>query len=334
MRKSHRLISWSSIPLLGVPMLLAACGSSSPSSSSSSSTSSIKIGFLVGDTGNTGQARVWKSAQAEAKKRGVQLLILNSNRDVATESTNMDTFIAEHVNVIVDDPQDINGSIPAIQRAQAAGIPVITEDDAVTGSGTTYHYVGSDYVDEAGTQLAAQHVLQLLNGKGNVVLLPGPVGILVEQVRTQAAQQTLAGAPGVHLIYQQNCANWNEDGGTTQMENALAKFPSAGSINAVIGEDGPIALGAVQALTKANQLTGVITVGTDGNSDELQSMINGQETFTVFQQKEKFGVAIVDDAIALAGKKTIPMRDDIPWILIDTVQLAKQYLKDIYGITA
>jgi inositol transport system substrate-binding protein len=322
------------LPILIAATASAGCGSSSAPASAKPATTTITIGFLVGDTGNTGQARVWKSAQAEAKKQGVKLLILNSNRDVTTESNNMDSFIAEHVNVVIDDPQDINGSIPAILRAEAAGIPVITEDDAVTGSGTTFHYVGSDYVDGAGMTLAAQYVTQLLGGKGNVVLLEGPVGILVQQLRTQYAQQTLATAPGIQIVYDQQCSDWNEDGGTTQMEDALAKNPNPGSINAVLGEDGPIAMGAVQALIKANRLTGVITAGTDGNADELESIITGGgETFTVFQQKEKFGVADVDDAIGLAKHQTVAMRTDIPWILINSVQLAEQYLKNIYGIT-
>ena len=63
-------------------------------------------------------------------------------------------------------------------------------------------------------------------------------------------------------------------------------------------------------------------------------MLKGQETFSVFQQKEKIGVADVDEAIDLAQHKTVPLSNNIPWVLINTPALATQYLKSIYGITA
>ena len=53
-----------------------------------------RIGFTVGDMGNPFHTRVWKTAQAVAQKNDVDLILLDTKRDLQTESNNIDLLIA------------------------------------------------------------------------------------------------------------------------------------------------------------------------------------------------------------------------------------------------
>ena len=58
-----------------------------------------RIGFAVGDVGNPFHTRVWKTAQNVAKAHDVDLVILDTKRDLNTEANNIDQLIAQKVDL-------------------------------------------------------------------------------------------------------------------------------------------------------------------------------------------------------------------------------------------
>lgn len=301
--------------------------------STPSATTMYKIGMVVGDTTQSGQSRVWKAAAKEAKRLGnVDLIVLNSNRDASTEASNMNELIAEHVKLVMDIPVDVKGSVPVLQRVQAANIPVITVLDSVVGSGTKFRYVGSDFLDGAGAGLEAQTLATALHGTGNVVLLNGQPGVDVTNVRKAAYAAVFAHYPRIHVVYQQYCPTWSSAAGETLMLAALTKYPNAGSINGVIGANEDIALGAIQAMVRDNRLKGVISVGLDGNPNGLKSILNNQLTYDVFQNMEVIGKTAVDEAVGILQGKSEPVKVNVPWVLINTKAIAAHLLSSVFGM--
>jgi ABC-type sugar transport system substrate-binding protein len=100
--------------------------------------------------------------------------------------------IQRKVSGIVLVPASSDGTVPAVEQAIAAGIPVVndgiaTHSDKVTG------FVGEpSYVM---TELLAAFVADKLGGKGEVVMLSGPSGLDLTKLRVNGFKDYLAKFP-------------------------------------------------------------------------------------------------------------------------------------------
>ncbi|HSG70051.1 MAG TPA: substrate-binding domain-containing protein, partial [Planctomycetaceae bacterium] len=65
---------------------------------------------------------------AEGKKYGYSTIVLDAKDDAARQSNQIEDLIVQKVSVIVLSPKDTTAIVPAIKKANAAGIPVITVD--------------------------------------------------------------------------------------------------------------------------------------------------------------------------------------------------------------
>lgn len=75
---------------------------------------------------------------------GVQVKLLDSDNDLDKESENVDQLIKEGMDVLVISPLDSEKSKPAVERAKAAGIPVVTWNTTINTEVTTSVLVNSD----------------------------------------------------------------------------------------------------------------------------------------------------------------------------------------------
>jgi ABC-type sugar transport system substrate-binding protein len=288
-----------------------------------------RIGFTVGDIGNPFHTRVYKTAQAVAAENDVELILLDTKRDLATESNNIDLLITQQVDLIMVMATSAEGSIAGLDRAIDAGIPVMTVLDSAVGSGEKYTYVGSDFEDWG--EFPVGEMARLLDGKGNIVYIKGGAGFLVEHNRDNAFKAAIASHPDLHVVFEQH-GDWNKPSGVTIMEDALSRFPEAGSIQGVIAHNDNMALGAVEALKRAGRLEGVVVGGSDGNADALQSIIAGELTYTTFQDGEAIGREAINTALKILNGEDAPKLVGIPWVLIADKDTAATYLKNVYGI--
>lgn len=288
-----------------------------------------RIGFTVGDMGNPFHTRVWKTAQAVAQKNDVDLILLDTKRDLQTESNNIDLLIGQKVDLIMVMATSAEGSIAGLDRAIASGIPVMTVLDSAVGSGEKYTYVGSDFEDWG--RYPVEEMARRLNGKGNIVYIKGGAGFLVEQNRDKAFKMAIAKHPDIKIVYEQN-GDWNKPSGVTIMEDALSRLPDPNSLQGVIAHNDNMALGAVEALKRGNRLQGVVVGGSDGNADALQSILADELAYTTFQDGETIGSKAIETAVEILQKKDPPKLVGVPWVLIADKDTAAKYLKNVYKI--
>ncbi len=288
-----------------------------------------RIGFAVGDVGNPFHTRVWKTAQKTAAANDVDLIILDTKRDLATESNNIDQLIAQKVDLIMVMPTSAQGSRAALDRAIAAKIPVMTVLDSAEGSGKEYRYIGSDFEPWGPNQV--DKLAQLIGNKGNIVYIKGGPGFLVEENRDKSFKDAMKSHPNIKVVFEQ-FGNWNKASGVTLMEDALARFPQPNSIQGVITHNDNMSLGAIEALKRANRLSEVVVGGSDGNADALELIMAGELKFTTFQNGEAIGKGAIETALEVLSGKNPPMLIGVPWVMIDSKEIAAKYLKDVYGI--
>lgn len=143
--------------------LLAACSTGNEASGGEDQTSDTCV---IGMT-QINQTAVFftemnEGAQEAAEELGCELNIANANNDSARQSSDIENFVTQGVDALIVVAIDVNGVGPAIQAAQADGIPVIAIDSDVEGVDT---FVGVDN-EKAGAEAAQWMVdADLIDGR-------------------------------------------------------------------------------------------------------------------------------------------------------------------------
>ncbi|HYQ80298.1 MAG TPA: substrate-binding domain-containing protein, partial [Anaeromyxobacteraceae bacterium] len=153
------------------------------------------VGLSVSTLNNPFFVTLRDGAKAAAAKAGLELVVLDAQDKVDKQVADVEDLIQKKVKVILVNPTDAAAVVPAIKKANAAGIPVITVDRAASGGAVAYH-IASDNV--AGGRLAAEYVCKMLHGKGKVVELEGIPGSSAARDRGKGFNDSLAaGCSGV-----------------------------------------------------------------------------------------------------------------------------------------
>jgi len=224
----------------------------------------------------------WSQGISEvlATQQIIDYQLLDGQSKVDVQISLMETAITQGVDAIFLQPVDSVAVGPSIQNATDAGIPVLTLNIDSTQAHASHvemnHYFGAvDIADKMG---------QLMGGKGNVVILNAPPGIIIRDQRTNGFTDGLKKYPDIKVVADQN-ANWDRK---TAQDVLSALMVANKDIAGVYGVNDEMALGAVDVLKAQNLIGKVIVFGNDGEKAALESIEAGELTGTqytdVFQQ--------------------------------------------------
>lgn len=248
--------------------------------------------------------------EAKASELGnVELSIVDAQGDAAKQVQQVESFIAQKMDAIILQPQEQEASSPCVDKAKAAGIPIVNVNSMTVSDPDAY--VGSDDIQAA--EIAMTYIAEQLGGKGNVVMMHGHPGQTAEVKRSEGAQNILAKNPDMKLLDEQT-ANWDRAEAMTLMENWIQAH--GGDMNAVFCQNDEMAMGALNALLQNNKKEGVLVVGVDAIADALQSIKDGKLDATVYQDCKGQAEGALETAVKLAGGQTVEAEDMIPFILV------------------
>jgi inositol transport system substrate-binding protein len=255
-----------------------------------------------------------------ASQPGVELVMVDSKEDVATQLAQVENFVTQKVDAIVLIPANTDAADPMTKAAQDAGIPLVYVNRIPANLPKGVAYVGSESI-QAGI-MQAEWIAKKLNGKGNVVIMNGNLAQEAAQKRTEGEKQVFAKYPDIKII-REDTGNWHRDEGLALMENWLA---SGDKIDAVASNNDEMAIGALEAIDAAGKLGQIIVGGVDASPDALQEMDKGRLNVTVFQNAAGQGEGGIKAAIALARGEKI---DQITWVPFELVtpENYKTYMK-------
>jgi len=136
-----------------------------------------KVGFAQTESNNPWRLAETESVKSEAAKRGYQLVYTDAAGSAAKQVADVNSMIAQGVDVILLAPREEKPLVPAVMAAKKAGIPVILLDrrvDPVAKPGRDYlTFIGSDFVEEG--KRTADWLAKKTDGKattGNKALTP------------------------------------------------------------------------------------------------------------------------------------------------------------------
>jgi ribose transport system substrate-binding protein len=294
--------------------LLASCAPSQPSPSPTTSPSPtptakyITLGLVLSTLNNPFFVTLRDGAQAEAKKLGVGLIVMDSQNDSAKEASNIEDLISRKVDAILVNPTDADAVVPSIKKANDAKIPVFTIDRGANG-GVIVSHIASDNV--AGGKMAGEYLAKALNGKGKVVELEGIAGTSAARDRGQGFNEVMKNYPDIQIVAKQT-ADFDRAKGLSVFENILTAQPE---INGVFAHNDEMVLGAIQAAEAAGR-TGIIFVGFDAIDDAIKAVKDGKLAATVQQQPALMGQLGVQTAVDYLNGKTVEKYIPVPLKLI------------------
>ncbi len=231
----------------------------------------------------------------------------------------VDNFIAQRVDAIILNPCEVEASSPAVDRALAAGIPIVNVNSETRSAPTAF--VGSR--DEESARIAMGYLAQRLDGQGRLVLMQGFMGQAAQIKRDQGAREVLAQHPGLQLLADQT-AEWDRAKAVTLMENWIQSYGA--KIDAVFAQNDEMAIGAVIALEQAHLKDRVVVVGVDAIAEALQMVQGGRLDATVFQDARAQGGSAVEIAAAIVRGQPYAKQTYIPFRLV-TKDNVGTYLK-------
>jgi ribose transport system substrate-binding protein len=314
MRLITKIAAIASAGALGVG--LTACGAGDTSGDKDTK----RIGVSVYDMSSFITAGK-EGMEAYAKDNNIELVWNSANLDVATQANQVDSMVNQGVDAIIVVPIQADSLGPQVATAKSKGIPLVAVNAALNNPDVA----GSVQPDDVAAgmqemQMMADH----LGGKGNIVILQGPLGQSGELDRSKGIQQVLAKYPDIKVLAK-DTANWKRDEAVNKMKNWISGFGP--QINAVVSENDDMGLGALQALKESGR-TDVPIVGIDGIEDGLNAVKSGEFIGTSLQNgtvELSAGLAVAN---ALAKKEQVNTKPvyKMPAITKANVDVAIQHV--------
>ncbi len=273
-----------------VSLFAFACNQSGNTNTQTSTASPNKTVKKIGVTLLTREDDFYRELEAGLKeaaaKNNFELIIQSGDKDLSKQQSQIDNFIVQKVDAIIVCPTDTKGIAPAIERANAANIPVFTADIAA-GGGKIVSHIASD--NTAGGKLAAEYIAKLINGEGKVGIIGQPeVQSVVD--RESGFKEEIAKSSRITLVPTLN-GGGVRDRALKAADDLLQGNPD---LKAVFCINDETALGALSA-AEARGKTDLIIVGYDAAPEAVEKIKKGTALKAdVAQQPRDIGAKTIE----------------------------------------
>ncbi len=248
------------------------------------------ITVIVNDPSNPYWFTEGEVAKKTAESLGYTANVGAHKGDTNTESNLVDTAITNKSVAIILDPANADGSVGAVKKAVAAGIPVILVNAEINQEGLAKAQLVSN--NAQGAALGAQQWVEAVGDKGKYVELFGAPSDNNAATRSNGYETVLTQYPDLEKSGKE-VADWDRTKGHAKMQSLLQANPD---IIGVISGNDEMALGAIAALKEAGKLEQVKVGGFDGSPDAVAAIKAGELQYTVLQPVAVFSEAAVKQA--------------------------------------
>lgn len=251
-------------------------------------------------------------AQAAAKKAGVDLVIFNANDRPAEQNNAIETYTQQKVQGIIVAAIDVNGIMPAVQSASAAGIPVVAVD-AILPPGPQKAQVGVDN-EKAGRMMGdyfVQYVQQSMGGKAKLGIV-GALNSFIQNVRQKGFEDVVKGKAGIQMAGVVDGRNV-QDNALAVAETLLTGNPD---LTAVYATGEPALLGAIAAVESQGRQGSVKVFGWDLTAQAIKGIDAGYVIAVVQQDPAGMGAAALDALVTLNKGGTVEKTIAVPVTIV------------------
>ena len=283
-----------------------------------SSTSELPIAIVLKTLNNPYFIEMQRGAETAAKRNRVRLIVQAAEREVDVEKQMqiVENLIQGRVSLLCLTPSGSKEIVPAIIKANRAGIPVIILDTRVDGvalqqaGGEIACFIGSDNFE--GGRLAGQYLAKRLNGRGKVAILEGIPGHETGDSRLRGFREIIARNPAMQIVASQT-ANWERDQGFAVFQNILQAHSD---LQALFACNDLMALGAAEAIAAQGKTGKIVVTGFDAFSEAREAIQKGTMDATVAQFPFEMGRLGIESAVRVLHGENVDQEVRVPIELI------------------
>ena len=268
---------------------------------SADSGDSYNMTLIAGVKGDEFYITMNCGAQEKAKELGVTLDFQGPDQfDAAQQTPIVDAVAAKSPDAILIAPTDTKALFAPISAA-AQNSKIVLVDTTLEDPSMAVSQIASDNV--GGGKTAGETLLDLIGGKGKVLVVNVKPGISTTDQRGQGFEEAVKGQPGVEYLGQE----YSQDDPAIAAQivtSTLAKHPDLAGIFATNLFS---AEGAASGLRQAGKLDEVKIVGFDAGPKQVKDLEDGLVQALIAQKPADIGAQGVEQAVkALKGEETTP----------------------------
>ena len=282
------------------------------------------IGISVGLLGNPFFVATIKGIEDRAREINpdVEITSVSADYDLNKQVSQIDSFIAKGVDIIMLNAVDDTAIAPAVMRAKKAGVTIAAFDVSAPGADVT---VMTDNV--AAGRKACQYIVDALDGKGNVAIIKGPSSSSLND-RFNGCMGVFDANPDIKVVSNDQNGLAAREGGMNVMQGLLTRFSD---LDAVFGANDPMALGA-QLAAKQLKRTNIIITGVDGAPDTEKALADPDALIKASASQDPYVMA--GEALKMGYDFFNGKKPEKATVLIDPVLITADNLKDYKGWTS
>ncbi len=228
----------------------------------------------------------------------------------------VDSMINARVDGIVLAPTEATSLVTVVERAAELGILVTIFDSGINTDRYVSFVATNNY--EAGV-LAAKKMGEILEGKGDIVMVKIVPGSASTGQREQGFQETISKEfPGIRIVAEQFCMS-DRAKALAVTENMLTAHPN---LNAIFAAAEPATVGAGQAVKSRGLAGKVKMVGFDFSETIEKDLTAGVIDALVVQDPFNIGYTAVKTILAKLNGETPEKRIDSPARVVTAADLS------------
>jgi len=231
--------------------------------------------------------------------------------DLAKQVEIIEGLIARRVDGIAISALSDQGLVPVIEKATQAGIKVVTFD-APAPSSAALAYIGTG--NEAAGYTAAENLIPLMNGRGEVAVFQGGLDAPNLNDRYKGFARCLAEkAPEIKIVAREDTGA-DFDTTTQKVREALRAHPR---LKAIFGFSAEVCPGAISALKEEGKAGTIILAGFDDLPGTRDGLREGIVSFAIVQRAYNMGWLSVHSLLDAINGKPLPQQIDTGVFLVN-----------------
>lgn len=289
----------------------------------------------------TGNSSFWQNVQtgamaaqdelkAKTPKLSVTFLGAQSESNINEQINIVESAIDRGVKAIVLAPSDTKALIPVVEKAKAAGIPVVIIDSLLEGSEDNYvSFLATD--NKTAGEACAKRLIEEVKAAtgsdtGKIAVMSYVAGAGSEIGRVGGFKDYIAANSHLEIVTTQY-SNADMPTALNQTTNVLIANPD---LVGIFGANEPTAIGMGRAIEQAGLAGKIVAIGFDGNSVLQEQVKNGTLQAIAVQSSYNMGYLGVMTAYQAAFEgQTVEHFVDTGFVIVDKNNIESEEAKNV-----
>ncbi|TKG93770.1 sugar ABC transporter substrate-binding protein [Puteibacter caeruleilacunae] len=292
----------------------------------------VKVGLLI----HSLEIERWEKDRdyiiQEIENAKGEVLVKVADGDAKKQLAQATELLSANVDVLIVIPVNQFTAAEIVDKAHQKGVKVISYDRLIRNCKLDY-YVSTDNIRIG--EMQAEY-LTTVKPQGNYALIGGSVYDNNSQFLYMGQMnilQPLVEKGDIKIVYNEFTQNWSEEEGYTHMMNCLNVHSVQPDV--VIAGNDALALGVIRAFKEKGINGKVLVAGQDAALQNIQEIIMGNQTITIYKPIQSLAAATAQLAMRLGKDKSVdPFYSTIsngeklvPCVLLEAMVVHKDNLK-------